>query len=448
MTQAQMESGESKGASILLLGEGDFSFSYDLVRFLLFHSSQIEGEAKTTGDVGSRTFLRVNQIVATGIDTGGEVAEKYKDSSFIIQKLKSLNHKTGKEKRDFTVAVRHGVNAILPLTADDGCDDTTGVESPNPATLVIFNHPHLGVENARRHSQFLSHLFYSVRNGWMKQEGRLYLTLAIGQWERWGGQVAAQRSGLFLLDRCPFRPPYLEQQQLRPYYQQRRHQTGKSFAGRAMGSETFTLSSAAATTENHQSLRIINKPFWLSSDENKQPPRKKEAKRNFVCRHCNKPFAEERSLKNHMRSKHSEGSVLKRKLDYPSCPQCSRVFESSAALRDHIRATHSALHEKIQRNCNEELATRGEFDQESSYSCKICHASFATLEEKAEHLELFVPTVTNSTEPLQLQCAFCSKAFREKRAKLQHENFCQSKTTSNSPEAVDIVCVPSPSDID
>ena len=133
---------------------------------------------------------------------------------------------------------------------------------PRPANVVIFNHPHLGIEDAVLHKRFLAHLFYSVATYWLSSpsfsfgaaslrsqsaapekkkitnnnKSVFYLTLAAGQWERWKGRESAQRHGLILLHRCPFQPPILpfasnnNNNSKQAYYQLRRHQTGKSFA--------------------------------------------------------------------------------------------------------------------------------------------------------------------------------------------------------------------------
>ena len=94
--------------------------------------------------------------------------------------------------------IGHVVNAILHFQNGKNVDneDRSRPMIPSnlqPATYVIFNHPHLGVEDAARHAHFLSHLFHSVVNGWMERDGRFFLTLAAGQWERWEGAVTAQK---------------------------------------------------------------------------------------------------------------------------------------------------------------------------------------------------------------------------------------------------------------
>ncbi|KAL7569059.1 hypothetical protein ACA910_016902 [Epithemia clementina (nom. ined.)] len=390
-----------------------------------------------------RNLLVVNQFTATGIDSAEEVVMKYKDSTSLISKLQALNKKQQgkKRRRNLDVAVHHNVNAILSPISQDNTNQDTAMESISgpPATFVIFNHPHLGMENARLHSQFLSHLFYSVRNGWMKKDGRFYLTLATGQWERWEAHEAANKSGLVLLTRTTFQAPRSQhQQEWKQCYQQRRHQTGKSFAGRATESETFTFCNQEAAAEIREE-GIHTTPFWFTPDHNNKRQRNAvEADDGFFCCHCSKTFREERSLKNHIRSKHENGdSTNKGNAMHIRCPNCPRQFESRAALSDHINATHSAIHSNIQPEWSQRSHSsdvhpnQGESQRtDISHLCNICGATFATLTEKAKHLTDFVPLPLSSLEQPSHQCAFCKKDFRDKRAKLQHENFCNLRSAA------------------
>jgi hypothetical protein len=110
---------------------------------------------------------------------------------------------------------------------------------------VIFNHPHLGTENAILHSRFLAHLFHASTKRWMKHNG------ALGSMN--------DGHGLVLLRRDKFIPPPLPPHNnknavgdgKRTYYSLRRHQSGQSFANLRHvhgcgdgGSETFIFGRA------------------------------------------------------------------------------------------------------------------------------------------------------------------------------------------------------------
>jgi hypothetical protein len=75
---------------------------------------------------------------------------------------------------------------------------------------VIFNHPHLGTEDALLHSRFLAHLFHALTGRWMKPDGGLlHPTLVIEQCKRWRCLEWADRHGLVLIQRGKFIPPLL-----------------------------------------------------------------------------------------------------------------------------------------------------------------------------------------------------------------------------------------------
>jgi hypothetical protein len=63
--------------SYLILGDGDFSFSYDFARRILLESS-----SNSSSSPSSRTSVH---LTATGIDTMLEVKSKYKDSAFLLK---------------------------------------------------------------------------------------------------------------------------------------------------------------------------------------------------------------------------------------------------------------------------------------------------------------------------------------------------------------------------
>jgi uncharacterized C2H2 Zn-finger protein len=416
------DSVESNELVFLTLGDGDFSFSLDLARYLAAHAASVAAAA--TGSKARRPTLR---LIATGIDSLEELTQKYKDSPFLLRQLTSLN-----QSDDFSVCVQHGINAVLAPTNNKRHDDN---KHSLRADHVIFNHPHLGTENAALHSRFLCHVFFAVTNVWLRDGdgGRFHLTLAAGQYERWKCPQAADRHGMVAMDRCSFQSPPVPN----PHYQYRRHQTGKSFENRTGGdSETITFCRRIETqrrskVSHHQPCRL----FWYrSTDDDSSIATKHDIV--FKCPHCDRTFREERSVKNHVQSKHTDPKKRKRDADaLLTCPHCptDRVFESSQALQDHLRAKHSSsdMYNEIRPDwCLDAEMT--ETNPSAHGSCGICDQVFRTELEAADHSTAFIPVATGAESDAgstSFKCVACSKGFREKRAQLQHENVCPARTT-------------------
>eukprot|EP00978_Attheya_sp_CCMP212_P024590 scaffold77517_cov51-Attheya_sp.AAC.1 len=337
--------------SYLLLGDGDFSYSLDLCRYLLASSS-----SSTAGcsDI---------QVTATGIDSMSDLSQKYKNIDSILRKLrratlspvigtpptpqlheekiamgtnsepsaKKKDESRQRTKRKISLSIHHSVNAIIPFQDNDKKidrvdDDSSNVtadhdtlqscgqkirETTQPHGNVIFNHPHLATENAVLHSRFLSHLFYSANHQWLARPGGvLHLTLVVGQFERWNCLEAAKRHGFVLLNRCPFQPPPpLPSNDANGgetcYYEHRRHQSGRSFASRADGgSETLTFGRSKDTNQ-YLSLCLPWQTPSGTDRVNCETCDETDAKKiMFQCPHCTKAFREERSRKNHITSVH------------------------------------------------------------------------------------------------------------------------------------------------
>ncbi len=159
----------------------------------------------------------------------------------------------------------------------------------------------------------------------------------------------------------------------------------------------------------------------------------------FECPHCERTFKEERSVKNHVKSKHATEKKRKRDTDEDTfvCSQCHpepRTFESSRALEDHVQAKHSALHTDITPDwyrASETEMTSSIIDTVDFGECDICSLKFCNQAEEAVHSNEFLPVATPMPEDecnVAFNCSYCSKSFRENRAKLQHENICSARS--------------------
>lgn len=473
-----------KGITLLVLGDGDFSFSLDWARYLA-HNSSIYPSSSI-------------HLKATGLDTQEALLAKYTDSTFLLSKLKGLDETLrqkidakflntseshiNKDKRPiFRVSVHHGVNAICQ--PDESAPSSSLGRSR--AQHVVFHHPHLGTEDAALHSQFLCHLFFSVATVWLAEDepqhdttnndsadvndntprqNYFHLTLVKGQFTRWKCTEAMERHGMILIDRRPFCPPKVEH----PYYQHRRHQTGRSFHARAPeGSETFTF--VRRTTESlpatNRSLKEEGDDGTSSNNNNDRvvklvgmllettSPRVETVKVNktsnnnncgaFPCPDCDKVFQEERSRNCHIKAVHGSAADKKRKRQDDATYSCSlcrskdggpRLFQSSQALEAHQQAKHFAEHTEIKPDWLKimpvtlTISKKGESDLGC---CDICGVNFTSSMSREDHRNMFVPSdVANGThkaDPLLFECTYCKRAFRENRAQRQHENFCKAK---------------------
>ncbi|CAJ1932918.1 unnamed protein product [Cylindrotheca closterium] len=536
---------KEKRVSFLTLGDGDFTYSLDLARYL----------ASTKDDL---KYV----LTATGVDTREELISKYKDTPFVLKQLANAASASpsdsGSEKDNkLTVDIRHGINAIaMPKILverndkvkhhhDNGSDNNNTSNSPIPpkspesqspssnttigplamksADHVMFHHPHLATEDAVLHRKFLCHLFHTVNRIWLTPSAKssgstgddeekmghgnpcfFHLTLVKGQAERWKCVETAQNQGFDLVWRGPFVPPPpsisldAENTGEGPLttYQLRRHQTGKSFASRRpeWQSESLVFARQGMKKMSQKGAPIlpwdVSKPsdmpnaveLNLACSSDKSNNKKLQKGSLLACPHCEKVFREERSLKSHLKAKHTallppeernHGKCKKKKrklavvssessstamgtADAWQCPhQCRgmdgevRTFCSQEALQSHIVAKHAGIHQSISpdwkqpaeaqsegkqdplRNQHEgtdnpSVATEPEVSIKVSKEieihghCKVCGWRFETKAQALKHIDDFTPPST----ALSFPCRFCDKVFRENRAQLQHENFC------------------------
>jgi hypothetical protein len=201
MTQPMTSTTTPHTLVYVTLGDGDFSYSYDLARSLQQQQQQ----------AAQPPPIRPIRLVATGLDSHDELLRKYKDAPFLLQQLRRLTH-TGYNKEQqpqpqsqqephqpqsqssantssspstppplsCAVEIRHGVNAIAtarcPTNHDDHDDDKNDDDTSNnvidlyhQVDVLIFLHPHVATEDAERHAHFLSHLLHAAKHVWLKE---------------------------------------------------------------------------------------------------------------------------------------------------------------------------------------------------------------------------------------------------------------------------------------
>ena len=444
----------------------------------------IGSKCNDDGDAQTQTTTPTNvNLVCTGFDAYPDLKRKYKNVNHIlnqIQKLNTCNGDDGQHCRNvhvyrnkrpraeespqrhcLSICVRHGVNALaLPFyfpkfngsSSLKEASNNLHVQQPQHRHVfdhVLFNHPHLGTENAKLHHYFLCHLFHSVTqvlkqptphppstikevkddNRRYSSLSRVYITLARGQYERWRCEHAASLHGFVLLHRCSFTSPLLNSTTnsgggSSSSYETRRHQSGKAFGKRVEGSETFTfgllcvgrsvsVSVDGSESESDKKVFVSNDggaayalPWQVESCENaacssnnednkqSQTPQAK-ASPTFVCNVCSKSFREARSLKNHQTSC---CSTKYRRAATFTCQQCeengtSRIFSSRDALSSHVLAKHSGAHTDIKPDWYvvADDVNNKQDQNDVVGTCDICKQFFFSHEEERRHDGQFLP---------------------------------------------------------
>lgn len=131
-----------EGERVLLLGEGNFSFAASLVSLAV-------------------SSLRLH---CTSFDSLSALKERYPEVSHFLRVLAA---KEG-------VVLEHGI-------------DATALHRHYPGhsfDQVVFNFPHLGVEDCRLHSSLLAHLLHSSR-AVLRPGGSVHISLSSDQSSRW-----------------------------------------------------------------------------------------------------------------------------------------------------------------------------------------------------------------------------------------------------------------------
>ena len=187
------------------LVDGNFSFSAELLKKLLDFRIEFE-------------------LTATSYDSYEALRSKYPEIQGIINHL----------KRDHRVTIFHGVDATkylpLQLLRHNIDGDTSLFRHYHH---VVFNFPHLGIEDASAHSSMIAHTMHRAKDVLDTNESSLYITLAHRQAERWSLAAQAERNGFVKSAVIPFRRENWLQ------YTQKRHHCGKSFHSRIDGASHF-----------------------------------------------------------------------------------------------------------------------------------------------------------------------------------------------------------------
>lgn len=418
-----------KAFNILLLGEGDFSFTRALCRILWENKSDRDHwvdfvNCKLGLDISVNSLNSIS-ITSTSFDSKEEVNRKYPGATKIIEEIKSFNVET------LRVEVVNGVNA---------CELKSSFGS-RQYNVIIWNHPHLGIENSIIHRFLIAHLFHSAKQVLTKC-GRINISLVTGQEERWGLLSEVPKFGFALTNIIPF----LECEWLG--YVCRRNKSGDSFKNSRTRSHynngsmesflyQFSLASPNSSVnptevcgtciQNQKADAPLNQLLlWPKSP---LTPRKKKilesVPKDLVCIECKRQLRSTRGYTQHMRSVHElnkfgEGYVPGCKPEIP-CPVslCKRRFRKASDLSDHLLSKHTAVFQEPCPDSNPSL----QGNAYGYYPCEICGQAVSCAPTGlAEHMDSFRPIMG-----LSLKCKNCMRSFIESRSLEQHSIFCNAK---------------------
>mmetsp|Transcript_17790 Transcript_17790/g.35149 ORF Transcript_17790/g.35149 Transcript_17790/m.35149 type:complete len:403 (-) Transcript_17790:221-1429(-) len=165
-----------KGVRVLVVGDGNFSFSHALAKKL-----------KSQSNI---------EMVCTSFDTRALVVRKYgKAAQATLKALEDMNH----------CIVKHGVDATdLRETLRDRDGDEYEDEADEPYDRIIFNFPHTGLQRVHDNRALLRDFFASAVE-MLNPGGRVEVTLKAGPpYSSWEVEEQAKPSGFGLVGLRPF----------------------------------------------------------------------------------------------------------------------------------------------------------------------------------------------------------------------------------------------------
>jgi hypothetical protein len=362
--------------AVLTVGDGNFGFSVALCTRL----------------AGLGEF----RIVATSFDSHAQVLSKYPESKALLSRLESNK----------AVKVIHGVDAC-----DLGGPSPTSrqVQELGPYDLVLFNFPHTGTEDFRRHQALLAHFFDSSKSI-LSPHGQVQVTLSNDQPSRWAVIKMAALARLKLLEARPFYPECEF-----PGYVMRRHSNGKSFKPHINHRFTFACPAPGTEGENlrdsaHPKSRTNEMPIWLPADPSQQHLAQREVGKQ--------PGTD---------GQHTGPGVQSPE----TCVECERTFGDSVALMQHRKAKHGR-HPDIKPDWFTDAAAgapqgfqivegKGPDPCQSAtpWWCRVCRIGFDSEAALSSHRRSLQPA-----SRAEHACDGCARKFAERRALLQHVNFC------------------------
>lgn len=300
-------------STILLLGEGDFSFTASLLK--------LEKRKKNWTKLIGLKDISEKKIISSSLDSRDQVLAKYPNFA------------------DFTFPVLHNVNAI----------DVKTYATLSPL-VVIWNHPHLGFEDAQAHIQLMRHFFHTI-SFCVEQ---IVLSFIPGQFERWEVEAAGSKFGFKLAKKRPFVETDF------PGYISRRNLSGTSFRGTHWGSY-FYIFVPERLFEGYEE-EVIAQPDIYS------------------CKECGKKIRTAQGLQRHLTHVHLNGlevqkPILKAELSVsPEKRHCTSFLENVCLICEAVAGA-------------DHMSKFG-LTESQTFSCEICQKVFREKRALDQHITM------------------------------------------------------------
>ncbi|KAH0484474.1 MAG: hypothetical protein KVP17_001543 [Porospora cf. gigantea B] len=259
--------------------------------------------------------------------------------------------------------------------------------------VVVWNQPHLGVEDFRLHKSLLAHFFHSALKV-LRPHGVIVVSLENRQYHRWGFESVVERQGLTVLARNPFDPRQF------PGYESKRNDNPQSFQNTGTRRHTGSMMSGCVVVVGSGSILVQPTPV---------SPRPQRDRLKFNCPDCAASYGCAQAVRTHWSQYHKKPVVSQSQRECVLCP--GRLFKNDEAYTQHMAATHGRS-DKIPLS----VAVVAPALPVTDAVCEVCGLPAQTMEA---HLQLLLPRLL-----VNLECSACDKTFRDERALKQHENFC------------------------
>ena len=434
----------------LTVGDGNFSFSKSLHQ--LNNLSNNKKKQRIKQDRHAKLPQPI-ELTATSFDDYHTCTHTYHTSISIIKWLHDHNvnvlHKinacqlkqtlqqqqTHRVRPKFT-SQQDGTKQSISVTQQlqQPHDDTSSSSlspsrSPNPCCLsfdvIIFNFPHLAVENLMYQRALLCHFFLSCLDV-LCSTGYVHVTLCFDQPEQWHLILNAQRHGFECMHHGTFIPNLMY-----PKYEFKRGHNANQFPATrnrnkcksfVMRIFIFTPRSNIDNVEAHRQhmsqhpellLTCADDPSVSSQHDHNNTSDNVLASHTSAITPINSSTdsslmaAEHRSsTSNQHKIAHSDGLV---------CQVCGRHCSSKETFDKHIQA-----HQKHQ----QALEAKGDLTLsiiKLAHACDVCDLSFNTADELTLHqVNLLIPTAAHVSPAQSFQCQLCHSTFGDQRALNQH----------------------------
>lgn len=225
--------------NVLILGDGNLSFSVSMIKAL----SRL------------KTFDKNVKLLVTTYDSFEDLQRKYPNCPGYIKYLSKFHNVTVKHSVDATTSLEKLVLIDTGISNSNGSNvEVTSNSNIRRFTDIIFNFPHLAIENATLHSSLLAHTIHQSMKVLSSTtlndpvNGMIYISLAIAQGIRWKIQKMAELNHASIVCQIPFNG---ENQDSFPGYEIKRHHTGASFIRRVGNCVCYCI---AANVESSNEL--------------------------------------------------------------------------------------------------------------------------------------------------------------------------------------------------